>query len=71
MCRTGCRTKDHATWGECARAARFYNAGAGKRDEYKKYDSELNDYARARQMGLQPKTTKRQDIDASLREAGA
>lgn len=71
MCRTGCPTKDHATWGECARAARFYNAGAGQRDEYKKYDAELSDYANARSLGLQPKTTRRKDIDASLREAGA
>jgi hypothetical protein len=22
-CRTGCPTKDHATWGECVRAARI------------------------------------------------
>lgn len=71
MCRTGCPTKDHATWGECARAARFYNAGAGSRDEYKAYDNELKDYAYARSIGLQPSTTRRKDVDTAIREAGA
>lgn len=70
-CRSGCKTKDHTSWGECARAARFYNAGVAQRDEYKSYDKELTDYAYARSIGLQPSTTQRKEIDKTLREAGA
>lgn len=71
MCRTGCPTGGHKTWGECARAANFHTNGVHQRDEYKKYDAELNDYAKARHQGLQPKTTRRRDIDQAVREAGA
>lgn len=71
MCRTGCKTKDHASWGECARAANFHNAGVAQRDEYKAYDKELTDYAYARSIGLQPDTTKRASIDRVMKEAGA
>lgn len=71
MCRTGCPTQDHESWGECARASRFYTAGVHQRTEYKAYDKELTDYADARSMGLQPSTTRRKDIDSAVREAGA
>jgi hypothetical protein len=70
-CRTGCRTQDHASWGECARDARFHNAGVAQRDEYKKYDKELTDYESARKQGIQPSTTRRADIDKAVREANA
>lgn len=71
MCRSGCPTQDHLSWGECARASHFYTNGVHQRDEYKKYDSELSDYADARKSGLQPKTTRRPDIDRAVREANA
>lgn len=71
MCRSGCPTQDHLSWGECARASHFYTNGVHQRTEYKKYDAELNDYAAARQSGLQPKTTRRHDIDRAVREANA
>jgi hypothetical protein len=69
MCRTGCRTQDHESWGECARDARFYDAGVAKRDEYKAYDKELTDYESARRQGIQPETTRRKDIDSAIRKA--
>lgn len=71
MCRTGCKTNDHKSWGECARAANFHNAGVAQRNEYKAYDKELSDYAYARSIGLQPSTTRKADIDKTLRQAGA
>lgn len=71
MCRSGCPTKDHESWGECARAANFHTNGVHQRTEYKAYDKELNDYASARMSGLQPKTTRQRDIDRAKREAGA
>lgn len=71
MCRTGCPTKDHASWGECARAANFHNAGTSGRDFYKQYDKGLNDYAYARSIGLQPETTMPVHVDKCLTDAGA
>lgn len=73
MCRSGCRTQDHESWGACARAARFHTAGLAERDKYKEFDAELRDYASAVEQGIQPKSTKRQDIDAAVQlsnEAG-
>ena len=71
MCRSGCPTQDHDSWGECARAANFHTNGVHQRTEYKAYDKELSDYASARMVGLQPKTTRQRDIDRAKREAGA
>lgn len=71
MCRSGCPTQDHKSWGECARAAQFHTNGVHQRDEYKKYDKELTSYESARRMGLQPKTTRQHDIDRAVRQAGA
>lgn len=71
MCRTGCPTQDHKTWGECAKSANFHTNGVHQRTEYKKYDKELKDYESARMQGIQPKTTRRRDIDRAVREANA
>lgn len=71
MCRSGCPTQDHKSWGECARSARFHTNGVHQHTEYKAYDKELNDYAAARHQGLQPKTTRQHDIDSAVRQAGA
>lgn len=71
MCRTGCPTQDHESWGECARASHFYNAGTSGREMYQKFDKGLEDYAYARKIGLQPETTMPVHVDKCLREAGA
>lgn len=71
MCRSGCPTQDHQSWGECARASHFYTHGVHQRTEYKQYDAELTDYESARKSGLQPKSTRRHDIDAAVREANS
>jgi hypothetical protein len=66
MCRSGCRTQDHESWGACARAARFHTAGLAQRDEYKEFDRELRDYESAVTQGIQPKSTRRSDIDEAV-----
>lgn len=71
MCRSGCPTQNHSSWGECARASHFYTNGVHQRTEYKQYDAELTDYESARKSGLQPKSTRRHDIDAAVREANS
>ena len=72
-CRTGCRTKDHATWGECARAARLqidgYSLVVDIRLDRDK-DNRLNRYASLRKAGLQPKTTSWYDVRRSEIDGG-
>lgn len=68
-CRSGCKTQDHGSWGECARAASFQIGDLGQ-GERKITDTRLNTYAKARGLGLQPKSTKLADSAASLALAG-
>ena len=64
MCRSGCRTQDHASWGDCLRAARLTitpaNTGA------KAHDFELQSYANARRQGIQPAGTKLAQTQAAV-----
>lgn len=72
-CRSGCPTKDHATWGECARAARFQidrhaltHSLRAERDK----DRRLATYEQARRDGLQPRTTQWADVRDCLETGG-
>jgi hypothetical protein len=73
MCRTGCRTKDHRTWGECARAARLqidgYSLVVDTRLDQDK-DRRLGTYAALRKEGLQPKTTSWYDVRRAENDGG-
>lgn len=72
-CRTGCRTQDHATWGECARAAEIQidNHGlAGFRGVEKDKDRRLTAYADLRKEGLQPASTTWKDVRATYEDGG-
>jgi len=70
-CRTGCRTQDHASWGDCLRASNLQlNAGdaaANKVMPAKKWNGELDAYASARSQGVQPAGTQRHQIEAALK----
>lgn len=57
MCRTGCLTQDHASWGECARAAKLQvQPGIMQVTERKAFDADLQAYSDARHEGIQPKS---------------
>lgn len=75
MCRTGCPTKDHATWGECARAANlriaFCGIGGGDATAQKQWDAELELYRSARAQGIQPDGTKAGQVQAALEASQA
>jgi len=75
MCRTGCASQDHATWGECARAANlrvaYCGIGGGDATEQKRWDQELSLYRSARSQGVQPNGTKTKQIEAALRASEA
>lgn len=76
MCRAGCRTQDHATWGDCLRAAAVctYLASPSKGLDgtaQKKWDHELDLYAKARKEGIQPDATKLNKITEAMRLSDA
>lgn len=62
-CREGCKTKDHATYGECLKSARAGVIwGAAQRRNTEK---ELQSYRDARKSGVQPSGTTHKSIDAA------
>lgn len=69
-CTSGCKTKDHASWGECMRAKHaviaYAGIGGGDATAQKRWDSELQAYRDARAQGIQPDGTTRKHIDAAL-----
>jgi hypothetical protein len=73
-CSSSCKTQDHKSYGECLRSKNLKTAymqewkGADATRQ-KKADKELNDYAAARKEGIQPKSTKRHDIDYAVRQS--
>lgn len=73
-CSSSCKTQDHQSYGECLRSKNLKTAymqewkGADATRQ-KKADKELNDYAKARKEGIQPKSTKRHDIDFAVRQS--
>lgn len=70
-CRTGCLTKDHASWGECARAAQLQIGDLTGQGELRTTDKRLGAYAQARSLGLQPPTTQLADSLGMMRAVGA
>jgi len=64
MCRSGCRTKDHQSWGECLRAANLTITPADS--GAKPHDFELQSYYDARRQGIQPASTKLEATRAAV-----
>lgn len=69
-CTTGCRTKDHSTWGECMRAKHaiiaYSGIAGGDASAQKRWDNELQAYRDARAQGIQPDGTTMPKIQAAL-----
>lgn len=70
-CRSGCATKDHATWGECARAANLSTMVGEGVQINQQGERDLAEYARVRKMGIQPKSVKRSAVEAAKKAEGA
>lgn len=73
-CSSSCRTQDHETYGECLRAKNLKTAYAqewkGKdATAQKRADKNLDDYAKARSYGIQPKTTYPHDVQYAIRQS--
>lgn len=72
-CRSGCRTKDHQSWGACARAAEIQidrHGLAGHRGAEKDKEKRLTEYADLRKDGLQPKSTTWKDVRQTYETGG-
>lgn len=70
MCRSGCRTKDHSNWGDCARAAHISTQRLdGKID--RAFDNETQRYYDAVKDGLDPEAVSHRAIDKAYREVDA
>lgn len=72
-CRSGCLTKDHASWGDCLRASNIQmNSGDANGNVVssgwtnKKWNNELSLYRQARAQGIQPDGTSTAKVRAAI-----
>lgn len=66
-CSSTCPTQDHETYGACMRAKNIKIADVGYTTANKKHTTELSAYAKARAEGIQPKSTRKHDIEKAVR----
>jgi len=69
-CRTGCKTKDHESWGACARASELQlNAvmTSPLKAVFEVTNSELPRYQRLRKEGIQPEGTSTSKMDEAVK----
>ena len=68
-CSSTCRTKDHPTYGACLRAKNLRTSALDGDTSVaqKAADKSLDDYAKARSYGIQPASTRPNDIQAAVR----
>ena len=62
-CRSGCATRDHTSWGQCARAAALAVMDGAR---HKSWDGELQAYRDARDQGIRPAGTTMPKIRKAL-----
>ena len=72
-CTSSCKTKDHANYGECMRSntPMFVGVNPTKtgwdQDKVKKDEKEIQSYWDATRQGIEPRSTRKKDIDAAVR----
>lgn len=70
-CRSGCLTRDHRSWGECARSANIAVDGAGIMGADRKLGRELARYRAADDAGLNPEAPTHAAVDKAMRDREA
>lgn len=66
-CSSSCKTRNHATYGECLRAKNVRVADVNYTAASQKQKKELGAYEAARRQGIQPESTRKADIDKAVR----
>ena len=64
-CSAGCPTGNHLSYGSCLRAKHLEVANPEATKHNKAQNGQLNEYVRAREAGLQPKTVFKNDVDTA------
>lgn len=64
-CSSGCKTRDHESWGDCQRAKNIGINHTGINAVQKKKDNELSRYQAAIKNGVEPRSTQMKDIVAA------
>lgn len=67
-CRSGCKTQDHASYGECLRSA---NVAVRDGTQHRNWDRPLERYREAREQGIQPASTRWADTKRALEVSNA
>lgn len=70
-CRTGCKTQDHESYGECCRAANPTTRNSTQTTDRlysmeRRNAQEIREYREARAQGIQPAGTKLSDIRTAV-----
>lgn len=75
MCRSGCKTGGHKSWGDCARSANIsmqWLGGTGHSyGDEKEFNRITDDYNACLDAGVDPGGFERSDINAAMRAADA
>ena len=72
-CTSSCKTKDHASYGECLRSNTPMFVGVSPtrtgwdQDKVKKDEKEIQSYWDATRQGIEPRSTRKKDIDAAVK----
>ena len=72
-CTSSCKTKDHSNYGECIRSNTPMFVGVNPtrtgwdQDKVKKDEREIQSYWDATRQGIEPRSTRKKDIDAAVK----
>jgi len=72
-CTSSCKTKDHNSYGECLRSNTPMFVGVSPtrtgwdQDKVKKDEREIQSYWDATRQGIEPRSTRKKDIDAAVK----
>lgn len=64
-CRSACATRDHESWGACAKAANLSTLVGDVVDANRRLETNLAEYRKVRKQGIQPKSIRRTAVEAS------
>jgi len=64
-CSTGCRTKDHESFGACLRAKNLEVQPVEAHKFNRSQEQEIKEYGKARRAGIQPASLSKADVDVA------